>query len=782
MSTYNTGNPIGSSNLKDVYDNSQGLDYAANDLVNDYWIDRFGVNRKTLSGYERRAQSVINSLGWQNPVPYSSGLSVNETTFTVEYDGIVYRPNQIPFVTAEWNPDQWQVLQNDPMLRQDLASATGSEIVGYPGGTVSSKLGESRSILDFGGSSSLSSNSAALNAAAAAGVKRLKFPLSGSGVYTFTGDMNPAASIGMLWDVDPGVTIAVLDVGYLAPDLRVTQPTRVRLTALSDDYWLTPNRHTVPVQSAAYPVGRMAYADADFSRIFPLAPNSTGDLKFKYLPWSGSDVMQPFTPSSVSANGVALGYPAVGAFSMGMRVLRPGDEMTVHASAQIGDTQYLVAMVRSTAGVHGVYSAINAAASPEFFEKLVGAAAATSVISFPPLGTHQSYDGQFALWSIRVNTPTNFSVLLSGLEVLNYDTPGEIIEAGLGSMASASGQQMGLYDWTLTRNKEDSGKRPMSVAIFGDSRTDKNMPDTWPQWMRKMLDGWHGLRVHEIRNFAVSGDVAASQAMHCTAENLAGVDIVVIDVGTNDIQASTNPDAFYNTVKGMVQIAVTAGKRVILGVPDQFYGVGQSEGPGQAAVNYGLGAAIRAKILRLAADTGSKIVDKQQCLGPIMAHYLNPAIPGGISALNLDPIVFDNIHFTAFGQQLIAGAYARAIAGLITKSRREPLSKTPTALDHSVLRNGWTFPADHPKWRRDPSGEISLSGIIAAGVKTSGTVFAVLPENVCPPESGRFPVITDTGVPALLVVDSSGAMLVYYLAESTEWISLDGVSFPSRIS
>lgn len=48
MTTYNTGNPLGSSAPKDLYDNAQALDEAVNS-TGDIWTDRFGVNRPTLA-------------------------------------------------------------------------------------------------------------------------------------------------------------------------------------------------------------------------------------------------------------------------------------------------------------------------------------------------------------------------------------------------------------------------------------------------------------------------------------------------------------------------------------------------------------------------------------------------------------------------------------------------------------------------------------------------------------------------------------------------------------
>src|SRR5690625_1438568 len=54
MTTYNTGNPIGSKDPRDLYDNAENLDTAVNDLSRDTWDDRLGRSRKTMSGMERQ--------------------------------------------------------------------------------------------------------------------------------------------------------------------------------------------------------------------------------------------------------------------------------------------------------------------------------------------------------------------------------------------------------------------------------------------------------------------------------------------------------------------------------------------------------------------------------------------------------------------------------------------------------------------------------------------------------------------------------------------------------
>lgn len=57
MTTYATGNPIGSTAVKDLYDNAENFDAAVNDRTNDNWTDRLGHERKTWSGIERLADA-----------------------------------------------------------------------------------------------------------------------------------------------------------------------------------------------------------------------------------------------------------------------------------------------------------------------------------------------------------------------------------------------------------------------------------------------------------------------------------------------------------------------------------------------------------------------------------------------------------------------------------------------------------------------------------------------------------------------------------------------------
>lgn len=162
MSTkYLTGNPLGSTDVRDLLDNAIGLDDALNDVVNDTWTDRYLRARKTLHGYETefetdqaaRVQAFIaaqdartaafdtflDGSGWSTLGVYGAGISITSHTQTVEYEGQPYQlkpsvPASIesPYVTTgDWatEGDNFKLV-GDNSLRQDLAAPLGGQNIG----------------------------------------------------------------------------------------------------------------------------------------------------------------------------------------------------------------------------------------------------------------------------------------------------------------------------------------------------------------------------------------------------------------------------------------------------------------------------------------------------------------------------------------------------------------------------------------------------------------------------------------------------------------------------
>ncbi|MGV8455449.1 hypothetical protein ACV34Z_33100, partial [Pseudomonas aeruginosa] len=113
MTTYATGNPLGSKDPRDLYDNAENFDTAMNDRENLAWSDRFGVSRKTWFGLEQQVADFLAAQGYE-PVPLEyvdgSPLTVDRPTQLIERDGNLYSvklPASFPVeLTGNWATDQ----------------------------------------------------------------------------------------------------------------------------------------------------------------------------------------------------------------------------------------------------------------------------------------------------------------------------------------------------------------------------------------------------------------------------------------------------------------------------------------------------------------------------------------------------------------------------------------------------------------------------------------------------------------------------------------------------
>ena len=94
--TFNTGNPVGSTASKDLSDNASNFDDASL-LISDTWQDRLGVTRDTVNGR-------IKKMGFAVPIAYAGAISftASDNVKTVEEAGIVYAPlpSALPFTTT----------------------------------------------------------------------------------------------------------------------------------------------------------------------------------------------------------------------------------------------------------------------------------------------------------------------------------------------------------------------------------------------------------------------------------------------------------------------------------------------------------------------------------------------------------------------------------------------------------------------------------------------------------------------------------------------------------
>jgi len=136
MTTFKTGNPVGSAAAKDLYDNAENLDTFVNDRTKRSAPDRLGVERKTWHGMEQDFQDFLINSGYQDIGDYAAGLEITARNQVFWKDGELYRAGaalDLPYTTTgDWLAEGGLfVAVGDQVLRQDLAGSAGAGMVGY---------------------------------------------------------------------------------------------------------------------------------------------------------------------------------------------------------------------------------------------------------------------------------------------------------------------------------------------------------------------------------------------------------------------------------------------------------------------------------------------------------------------------------------------------------------------------------------------------------------------------------------------------------------------------
>lgn len=182
MTTYNTGNPVGSTDARDLYENSIAFDEAINSLA-EIFKDRFGRTRRTIAGFEadavnqrnifedaaaaqrdsidmaailqrenikNSADLVLAGIGYAPPFAYVPGISLTLVTQTVSYNGVVYAPKieNLPFTTSgNFESEKFRLIHGVSSV--DLMAGSGSSMVGYDELTVQDVLDSARPMQSY---------------------------------------------------------------------------------------------------------------------------------------------------------------------------------------------------------------------------------------------------------------------------------------------------------------------------------------------------------------------------------------------------------------------------------------------------------------------------------------------------------------------------------------------------------------------------------------------------------------------------------------------------------
>ena len=191
MTTYNTGNPIGSTDPRDLYDNAQNLDTAMHTAATT-WADRLGNFRPSWAG----------ATGYQSLGDYAAGIQVTTYNQVIRAAGEYWRAaagTALPYTTTGAGmPESGKFVSvGDAVLRADLVEGDGSSIVGFQQAgsgaivrTAQAKMRETVSVKDFGAiGDGVTDDTAAIHAAIATG-KSVFFP-EPDVFYSITDEIGP---------------------------------------------------------------------------------------------------------------------------------------------------------------------------------------------------------------------------------------------------------------------------------------------------------------------------------------------------------------------------------------------------------------------------------------------------------------------------------------------------------------------------------------------------------------------------------------------------------------
>ena len=129
MSTYNTGNPLGSTDPRDLYDNAGNLDEAVN-TQGDRWTDRLGNERVSLraavdpSGF---AQSALNDANRAEAARDAALVNANAASINAD----VYADTAAG-IAGTSDGEQFQVVEGAEVVRYRNESGDAVEVARYP--------------------------------------------------------------------------------------------------------------------------------------------------------------------------------------------------------------------------------------------------------------------------------------------------------------------------------------------------------------------------------------------------------------------------------------------------------------------------------------------------------------------------------------------------------------------------------------------------------------------------------------------------------------------------
>ncbi|EPL7036143.1 hypothetical protein JX819_000960 [Citrobacter farmeri] len=686
MTTYNTGNPLGSAAAKDLYDNAENFDHLSNDQVNETWPDRLGKERLTWYGVEKKTMQALMNYGYITKDSFEDGstLSLANECLRWKSNGEYYRwdgalpkvvpPGSTPDSTGGIGEGKW-ISVGDAALRTDLkktGTTSGDSLIGTAGGlSQKDKNAEVPSIQDFGGrddwnGTSGTDNTQAIVNAYSSGVRRLRMPKLNTGVYHFNNITSTVTNLnGLVLDNDPSIYIHHSSDNVLNLMKRPGWTSTSQIKNVIDG----PTKYDQFVSNQMFRKPSEKKPDASFSgelhlpEILAFASSHTPQY-FKATGWPTLSLA--YTTSGFTiADSTTISFTAPsGQFWGAMFSVVPGDHLEASCrdggqTAVVVETANGVVVARqNTSGTKNQISvnSVEAGVSTEKNFRNIGIIADPYWLSKSVLG-------------VGIIDEKTFVVTCNGIVVAKVDTESEIISAGWGNgYASVAAT---ISHPTRIRARKDYGVSPVSLVCVGDSTGDNAVTiESQFEFARDYIAGLAGCQVINFNNLSVRGETANQQKTRLLATDITGYSHCLIQVGINDIQGQTNMAGWLTQYVDMINYCKANNVTPIIGIPAMFYaqdditdtGIVTSH-IGQNTSNSDKGVLYRLNLARTASSNSVQVnYMGQSAMGQVIPQLLTMAS---------DPVVMDNIHPSIFGSMQMGMSWARAVIADMTRANKK---------------------------------------------------------------------------------------------------------------
>ncbi|MFW5408252.1 hypothetical protein B7L51_006460 [Pectobacterium brasiliense] len=706
MTTYKTGNPLGSPAAQDLYDNAQNLDNAVNNMTEENWTDRRGNQRKTFFGMEQWIAEQIRKFGYQPLVGFSfeSGATIDNGAQALQWldDGNYYvwngeypkvvPANSTPTTAGGIDANGWRSV-GDATLRTELASDEGDTLSGTKGGVTQRQRNDVvRDIRDYGGvddwdGSTGTNNHAAFVAAIADRPCKIYLPKTDTGIYYIEGTSSLNNVDGVEYVADPGVSI------YTASD-NINNVIRKPGAKSNRDFKIEVGgtsrfTHRLGSKMFGYPSSKGLIDQGDTGDLYiPEKLTFTSDFNPQYFSlsaWPAGSLTYATDPATLgitatdtTTNAITFTVPAT-SFIGAMFAAVPGDFL--QASVRDGGNFPSVAVeidggwIIARQNVEKTAIAVNERWSTTY---QVETNYPVKNLDIAP------YNFGNASTGIVIFDSQSFGIVVNGVVICRHNTVRPIVSVGWAcgyQNSSSSGGVCTIQYPTRIRGKKQFGIPPINLVSVGDSTGDRDVTiQSQFEFAAQYLAGIGGSQVTDLLNLSVRGETAAQQSARLLATDITGYDFCLIQVGINDIQAQSGYAAFATTIMGMIDYCKSHSVIPVVGIPAMFYtraditttGI-TTDHIGQNSGNSHRGTLYRLNLMQTLGAAGVQMnLMSHDAYGLVTPRLLAP----GRSLV--DPVMMDNIHQTVFGSMLMGMSWARAIAAWFTKSGRDGLRKRET--------------------------------------------------------------------------------------------------------